>query len=161
MILFSSLAAPQFLDFSDDEQEKRAKAKWRDRNKDKEVSRFFILETSMNGKTCLIYLTRCNKLWSYMGAGMHLGCAIGQMAHKNCHGRTFWKTVRPAGRIVFPSGAYFKMCAPEFSNFLYIFKIFQVHQRQGNSGNFEIPFIKSGKSTFRIKQGKIRDFHYE
>ena len=40
-----------------------------------------------------------------MLTGMHLGCAIGQMAQENYHGCTFRKTVRPSWRSVMPSGA--------------------------------------------------------
>ena len=49
-------------------------------------------------------------------SGMHLGCAIGQMAQKNYQGRTFRKTVRPTWRTVFPSGALFEnWCARLFT----------------------------------------------
>ena len=53
-------------------------------------------------------------------SGMHLGCAIGQMAQKNCHGRTFRRTVRPSWRTYFPSGALFENVFAQLSHFLYI-----------------------------------------
>ena len=55
--------------------------------------------------------------------GMHLGCAIGQMAQKKFHGRTFWKTVRPSWRTVFLSDALFENgCARLFTCSLYFLK---------------------------------------
>ena len=105
---------------------------------------------------------------------MHLGCAIGQMAQKNYHGRTFRKTVRPSWRNVFPSGAVFENgCARLFTCSLYFLKILfpfylvnyffclkctvQVGQRQGKSGNFTINFQIRENQRISPFLEKIRD----
>ena len=79
---------------------------------------------------------------------MHLGCVIGQMAHTNCHGCTFWKTVRPSGRIGLPSGAQFQNVCVPLLKFSLIFVIFKGDQHHGILGNFEISFSNKGTSTF-------------
>ena len=114
-----------------------------------------------------------------LDAGMHLGCAIGQMAQKNNHGRTFRKTVRPSWRTVLPSGALCENgCARLFTCSLYFliklfpftwsisFFVHKVHvgQRQEKSVNFTNQFSNLGKSENRAhfgeNQGHIRWCHY-
>ena len=48
---------------------------------------------------CELLSIYINNLFNTGFAGMHLGCAIGQMAQRNCHGRTFWKTDFSSGAL--------------------------------------------------------------
>ena len=60
-------------------------------------------------------------LFIYGISGMHLGCAIGQMAQKITTGALFGKQCARHGALFFLRAHFLKMGAPDFSHVFYIF----------------------------------------
>ena len=100
---------------------------------------------------------------------MHLGCAIGQMAQKNYHGRTFWKTVRPSWRTFFPSGALFENNVRPTFHMFFMFKK-DIFSLLLGELVFFCPWValrmlasvreNQGISRSIFKSGKIREFDH-